>query len=291
MLLDCGLRTGVVSDSKPMSFIGEEMRPLEALLLIVNFLTLFALAVPRLRAVCRMGYSALIALSIAVAQFLAEGPRWQIVPAYALTGLFFLVWMLQNRTRVGEPTGCKWIKRIAISLAAATLAISIALPIVVPVFSFPHPSGPYAIGTLTYHWIDENRLEFFSADPSARRELMVQIYYPARGNPSSSRAPYVPNPEVLASTAHLLRLPAFVFGHFKDVVTNATLSAPMEDGEPMSPVLIFLSGRGGYRQSNTFQIEEVVSHGYRFCRKVFVEDATGPFRGFRLCGEDRELFS
>ena len=28
-----------------------------------------------------------------------------------------------------------------------------------------------------------------------------------------------------------------------------------------------------------------------FCRKVFVEDATGPFRGFRLCGEDRELFS
>ena len=28
-----------------------------------------------------------------------------------------------------------------------------------------------------------------------------------------------------------------------------------------------------------------------FCRKVFVEDARGPFRGFRLCGEDRELFS
>jgi len=66
------------------------MRPFETLLLLANLLTLFLLAVPLPRAVRWMRHSAPIALLIAVAQVLMEGPRWQMVPAYALTGPFFL---------------------------------------------------------------------------------------------------------------------------------------------------------------------------------------------------------
>jgi predicted dienelactone hydrolase len=56
------------------------------------------------------------------------------------------------------------------------LAVSIVLPIVIPVFHFSHPTGPYQIDTLTYHWVDADRLEVFIADPTDRRELMVQIW-------------------------------------------------------------------------------------------------------------------
>jgi hypothetical protein len=57
-----------------------------------------------------------------------------------------------------------------------------------PVFHFPQPTGQYPIGTLTYHWIDTTRSEVFTADPQVRRQLLVQIWYPAAASPSASRA-------------------------------------------------------------------------------------------------------
>ena len=72
------------------------MRPLELLLVLVNLLTFAVLAVPRLHAVRWTGYVAYIAVLIAIAQMIVEGPRWQMVPAYVLTALFLLVWLLQK---------------------------------------------------------------------------------------------------------------------------------------------------------------------------------------------------
>ena len=51
------------------------MRPLELLLVLVNLLTFAVLAVPRLHAVRWMGYAAFIAVLIAIAQMIVEGPR------------------------------------------------------------------------------------------------------------------------------------------------------------------------------------------------------------------------
>src|SRR6266498_2619994 len=244
------------------------MRPLEILLLLANLLTVFVLAVPRLRAVRWTRYSALIALLIAGAQALIEGPRWQMVPAYALAGLFFLVWLLQTIVPAGLPAGPRWARRfatiLAVGLGALGLAVSPILPIILPVFHFPPPTGPYGIGTLTYHWVDADRPEVFSADPHDHRELMVQIWYPAKKDPSAPRAPWVQDADAVApALARLLfHVPEFTFGHFKYVTGNAMASAPMADEEPSYPVLIFLHGFLGFRQQNTFQVEELVSHGY-----------------------------
>jgi len=71
-----------------------------------------------------------------------------MVPAYVLTGLFFVVWLLQRTTLVGRPVN-RLVAGVAIGLGTLALLISAALPIVSPVFRFPRPTGPYAIGTLT----------------------------------------------------------------------------------------------------------------------------------------------
>jgi len=114
------------------------MRPLELLLVLVNLLTFAVLVVPRLHAVRWLGYVAYIAVLIAIAQMIVEGPRWQMVPAYVLTALFLLVWLLQkNRTTlVGRPVN-RLAAGFAIGLGTLTLVISAALPIVSPVFSLP----------------------------------------------------------------------------------------------------------------------------------------------------------
>jgi len=146
------------------------------------------------------------------------------------------------------------MNRLAAGLAIG-LAVSITLPMVLPVFSFPHPSGPYEIGTLTYHWVDANRQEVFSADPNAPRELMVQVWYPAKGNSSSPRVPYMQDADTIAPVlARLYYVPEFTFGHLKYVTTNAIPSAPMVDDKSSYPVLIFLEGLNGFRQMNTFQV-------------------------------------
>jgi predicted dienelactone hydrolase len=143
------------------------------------------------------------------------------------------------------------------------LIVSIILPIMLPVFRFPHPSGPYKIGTLTYHWVDADRPEIFSTKPNDRRELMVQIWYPANKESSSPKVLYIQDSDIV--TPALVRLhnfPDFSLTHLKYVTTNTVSSAPVADGRSNYPVLIFLEGLTGYRQMNTFQVEELVSHGY-----------------------------
>ena len=150
---------------------------------------------------------------------------------------------------------------IALSIFVV-VSLVLALNVALPVFRFPHPSGPYAIGTLNYHWKDSNRPEIFSTDPHARRELMVQIWYPAKPD-SSSRAPYIQDADAISSAlARVKHFPDFIFGQLKYVTTHASPSAPVAENKPNYPLLLFLEGAMGYRQMNTFQVEELVSHGY-----------------------------
>jgi predicted dienelactone hydrolase len=67
---------------------------------------------------------------------------------------------------------------------------------------------------------------------------------------------------VMAVFAHIHAKPEFIFGHFKYVATNAMLSVPVAANKPSYPVILFLEGVTGFRQMNTFQVEELVSHGY-----------------------------
>lgn len=171
------------------------MRTLETLLLLADLLAFCFLAFPRMRTKFWIRLAPVLALAMAAPQVLVEGPRWQMAPAYALTTLFFLLWLLRNFTPAGEPTGRTrprpMVAALAIGLGALGLAIAVALPMMVPVFSFAQPTGPYGIGTLSYHWVDASRSEVFAADPKERRQLMVQIWYPAKANPSAQRAAYM----------------------------------------------------------------------------------------------------
>ena len=238
------------------------MRPFEILLSIANLLAFCTLAIARLRAIHWMGYLALITTLIAGIQILAEGPRWQMIPAYALTAILLSIWVL-GMVIPGDNHVNRAVSFLGAGMGILVLVISITLPVLMPVFYFPKPSGPYAIGTLTYHWIDTSRPELFTTNPNDRRELIAQVWYPAKKEPSAPRAPYIQDAEVVTpAIGRLLHLPGFVFSHLKYVTTNAAASAPIADSQSSYPVLIYLTGVDGFRSVNTFQIEELVSHGF-----------------------------
>jgi len=209
---------------------------------------------------------AVLAVSLIVLQVLSEGLRWQMIPLCLTGGVLVLLSLLlrQKLSDVAVQPSQLWrfTSVAAISTGACALAFASALPILLPVPRLPRPSGPYEIGTLTYHWIDNERAGAFSAPSSDRRELMVQLWYPAAPSPNLRRAPYVVSGRTFAPLARLLHLPKFFFSHLQYASTNASLAAPVAEDPRQYPVLIFSHGRGGFRQHSTFQVEELVSHGY-----------------------------
>lgn len=64
----------------------------------------------------------------------------------------------------------------------------VALPLLLPVFAFNQPQGPYSVGTAVYHFIDNDRPDEYSADPTNHRELMVQLWYPSE--PETGKKPH-----------------------------------------------------------------------------------------------------
>jgi hypothetical protein len=95
------------------------------------------------------------------------------------------------------------------------------------------------------------------------RELMAQLWYPAKASPSTPRVPYMEDADAITPVmARLTRLPWFMFSHFSYARTNAVASATVAEDKASFPVLVYLSGQNGFRGLSTFQIEELVSQGY-----------------------------
>ena len=151
------------------------MRTWERLLLLADLMAFLVSSIRQVRGRLWMRHSpavvmmAFVAMMLAAVQWLAEGPRWQMFPAYALTVLFLLVSLLRNSAPTGGLSGQQRphptaAATNAIMLGALGLVSAAALPMMVPVFRFPPPSAPHEIGLLTYHWVDASRAEAFTAD-------------------------------------------------------------------------------------------------------------------------------
>ena len=218
---------------------------MEGLSLLTEPMALLGGSVRLLRAGLWMRLVPAAALPMAAVQWLVEGPRWQLLPAYALVVAFALVGLRRRFVAAGGRTERKARRPMAAGaatvgrgLAALGLAVAVALPMTVPVFRFAAPTGPHAIGTLAYHRVDAARPDVFAADPNVRRQLMVQIWYPAPADPSAPRAAYLPDADaVMTAFARVRARPAFLFRHIGYVSTHARLSAPAAVEQARYPVL------------------------------------------------------
>ncbi|MFN2286419.1 MAG: alpha/beta hydrolase family protein [Anaerolineae bacterium] len=191
-----------------------------------------------------------------VVHLLLEGYRWQMLPAYATTVGLISVTLVPHRNEEKPP------KRAGLILALVGLILGAALLILLPVPRFPRPSGPYPIGTVTYHWIDASRVEIYGNAPGGPRELMVQVWYPAeptRGRPERWLAGGVTTSRAMAAWS---RFPRFLIDQTALAYTHAHAGAPISDHQAVYPVVIYVHGWGGFRNINPDQIEALVSHGY-----------------------------
>jgi hypothetical protein len=129
--------------------------------------------------------------------------------------------------------------------------------------NLPPATGPFAVGKVTVHWVDESRIEPLSPNHEPR-EVMTDIWYPAEPS-NAGPADY------LDAVAYEQAIGAEGFQKFfreasenlrQGVRTHAFAAAPYARSAKQSPVLIFSPGGGMVRELYAAQFEDLASHGY-----------------------------
>lgn len=233
------------------------MRPLESLILLFCLAFVFSLVVMVRFGSRQVIAAALTGLVLFIAHLFTEGFRWHMLPAYFLL-LFVVAWILLTGRKIPDPSS-KSSSRIPGMITLLVWIFAWALPAYIfPVFTFEKPSGPFAVGTVARCLVGDP-----GQNNETLRRIMVQIWYPAEPGTGLGIASYHPNPEHLASQlADALSVPRLLFGNLFQVKTNTLLNADMSGVHRRFPVLLFSHGLNGYRFQNTFQVEELASHGY-----------------------------
>lgn len=230
------------------------MRAFEMVLSILALLAGAVKLVPGIPSKYKNQLSPVLLVLGAAAQLTLEGFRWQLWPLFlGVAGLIALPFFQLTKKRRYTVVG------LSIFFSATSLAAGIVFPVPNP---FPI-TGPYQVGTRETHLVDQQRAEIYAQDPSAPRELMIQIWYPATPDKTNKRARWMPGIQSAApAIAAKLNLPSFVLNHLKYVKSNAFWEAPPLPTEEPFPVLIFSHGWEGFKEQNTYQVEELASHGY-----------------------------
>lgn len=199
------------------------------------------------------------------------GANWRMIPAYFVLMLLTLqVFVKPKSTIISKKLRMKIIKTSGIVVATITM---FTLPTLFPIMSFPEPTGKYTVGTQTFHLTDKNRKEFVVPNHQVNRELMIQVYYPAEketGQPS----PYFKDIDALTQQlATTQGFPNIATTHLGLTKTHSYQDATAIKSKEKFPLLLFAHGMSLYSRQNTFQLEELVSHGYIVVALNFTGDA------------------
>ena len=130
------------------------------------------------------------------------------------------------------------------------------------VTSLPDPTGPYAVGRVSYHWTDRSREETFTKKKGDKRELMAFVWYPAKKpGPHAATAAYLPGKW---GDERQKEYGNFSFATQRPgaVRTHSFENAPVSTAKARYPVLVMEPGLGPLPTDYTTLAENLASHGY-----------------------------
>lgn len=205
--------------------------------------------------------------TILIFQLFFEGYRWQMLFVYIIIVLlsFAVLYKFLNQSR--NKKMWKPLKYILCTIAAVFIGIATFLCLYLPVFKLPEPDGAYKIGTRTLHFVDDSRNEVLTQDKNDKRELMVQIWYPAENKVKKNPELLFPgNREVFKKYEQAysrdLGLPGFIFDYWRYIGSNSYDGLELATTKSPFPLIIICHGMGTSRILHTSQAEKLASNGY-----------------------------
>jgi dienelactone hydrolase len=150
--------------------------------------------------------------------------------------------------------------------------------------TLPTPTGPFAVGRTSFHWVDTSRTDILAPVPGQKRELIVWIWYPAAPKPFAMPVDYQPPPW----RAALERLQGIFMSKFftrdpSRVRAHSIADASISPAEATYPVVLMKSGIGALATDYTTLAEDLASHGY------FVVGSDSPYSTFVVVFPDGRI--
>lgn len=149
--------------------------------------------------------------------------------------------------------------------------------------ALPAPSGPHAVGTAVHVLEDPARTYAFEPVRGEARQVLVQLWYPARAQ-TGTPCPYLRDEGLLDALlrTRFLELEEDVVGAWSDLTAAARENA-RADGSERLPLLVFAPGFGMPRVSYTALCQELASRG------ALVALLDPPYAGLRVRADGRVL--
>ncbi|MEW6016011.1 MAG: family membership [Candidatus Zixiibacteriota bacterium] len=176
----------------------------------------------------------------------------------------------------------KWLFKFISYVALAIVAV-----IVIALFSFwielgsdvtlPTPTGSFAVGRATFHWVDSLRVDSLSPQPLTKRELGVWIWYPASRMAADSVVAYDHADWESASDTQLgFALADLFWRDSRKIHPHSIKKGRISDKQAKYPIILMKSGIGTMAADYTTYAEDLASHGY------VVVGSDAPYSTFRI---------
>ena len=214
-----------------------------------------------------------------LAHLVIERHRFVMIPAYAITVILTCVlltrWFRRARRTADAPRR-RWpalrvLGRITAMMAGIlALAVSSAAGFLLPVFTLPTPTGPYAVGYTEEHLTDSSRQEWTTPDENDLREVEFSIWYPTeattQGKPLALDRRLAKSTALNASdkigTSRARGLLEISLNHFRLIDTHAVRGGEVVQVPGGFPVILYSPGLGASRFDNSSLVVDLASRGY-----------------------------
>jgi hypothetical protein len=156
---------------------------------------------------------------------------------------------------------------LSVGVGLAALAVIILWGVAMPPRNLPEPSGPFAIGTISYDLIDFDREDPYavvSGEIPGPRHIRLQLWYPADPESITGRA----EPWMVDGISHIHAIiqthgfPSFIWNHTPLMKSHSYADAAPAESADGWPLIIISHGWKGYRGLHADVAEELASHGY-----------------------------
>ena len=161
-------------------------------------------------------------------------------------------------------------KRLLQSFGALSLAGVLAVALILTAtwiehrtpLELPKPTGPYAVGRASLHWVLTGHVDEFAPVPGSARELVVWIWYPAVPG-GGTAAEYLPRPwrEAIARNGGVL-MSDFLTRDLSQVRVHARENLDVAPDPRRFPVVILRAGLAAEVTGYTVLAEDLASNGY-----------------------------
>src|SRR5437868_9754989 len=154
-----------------------------------------------------------------------------------------------------------WPARVAfVGLAGVVLLVALLWWERNQPLELPAPTGPFAVGRVTYDWTDDAKVDTLAPSPGTKRELLVWVWYPS-ATQSAPADDYVP--AQMRAAAGPARGPlSLVTRDVSKVRGHSARDADVSPQQPSYPVVIMRAGASAGVVGYSTLAEDLASHGY-----------------------------